>query len=162
MEELGPLVRTWTFWQQPYWLLLLVPLMIGFFMRRDRAFMLKKIAYLDSGAQGTCAWFRFNFPRIAAWLAIAALIGALGDLTAGYEYVAAQASRHRIFVWVDSSSSMYNLSSYGFSSITCAKNYETFPRIKGACRALVSLIEGVRQFASHKKNMFEYDLIGIG
>lgn len=161
MEELGPLVRTWIEWQQPYWLLLLLPLMIGFVIRRDRAFMMKKIAHLDFGTRGVGSWLRFNLPRIVAWMALMALVLALGDVTRGYEYVAEQASRHRIFLWVDSSSSMYGISS-PFPSITCTKNFEKFPRIKGACRAAIYLIEAVRQFASQKKNAFEHDLIGIG
>lgn len=162
MEELGPLVRTWIEWQQPYWLLALIPLMIGFVIRRNRTFMLKKIAHLDFGTRGVGSWLRFSMPRVMAWMALVALILALGDVTRGYEYVSEQASRHRIFVWVDSSSSMRNFSGFGLSSITCTKNFENFPRIKGACRAVIYLIEAVRQFASQKKNVLEHDLISIG
>lgn len=153
----------WIVWQQPYWLLLLIPLFIGLFFRYHSHYVQKTHDYLKTYQKERkfLTRIRFALPLACIFFAMVLLVVALGDVTKGYIVVEEQARTHRIFVWVDSSSSMYGFSTE-LSSITCEKNAEFFPRIYGACRALSRLIGEVERFSLNKEYDKGEDLIGIG
>ena len=153
----------WMVWQQPYWLLLLITLFFGLFFRSHAHYVQKTNDYLKSyqGERSFLTRVRFCVPLLCMFIAMMLIVVALGDITRGYIFVEEKARRHRIFVWVDSSSSMYNLRTK-LSSITCGENAELFPRIHGACRAVSRLIADVERFSLNKRQGESEDLIGIG
>ena len=150
-------------WQQPYWLLLLIPLFVGLFFRSRTYYLQKTHDYLNAYQGERRFWIRlrFSLPFLCVFVAMILLVIALGDVTKGYVFVEEKARTHRIFVWVDSSSSMYGFST-SLPSITCENNAELFPRIHGACRAVSRLITDVERFSLKKEQGKGEDLIGIG
>ncbi len=150
-------------WQQPYWLLLLIPLFLGLFFRSRTYYLQKTHDYLKTYQGKRRFWtsVRFSLPLLCVFLAMILIVLALADVTKGYVFVQEKARIHRIFVWVDSSSSMYGFST-SLPSITCQNNAEFFPRIYGACRAVSRLIADVGRFSLKKEYDKGEDLIGIG
>lgn len=163
MEILALITHGRIVWQQPYWLLLLIPLFLGLFFRSRTYYLQKTHDYLKARQGERKFWtrIRFSLPLVCMFFAMILVVMALGDATKGYMFVQEQASTHRIFVWVDSSSSMYGFTT-PLSSITCGNNTELFPRIYGACRAMFRLIDDVERFSLKKEQGKGEDLIGIG
>lgn len=163
MEILALITHGQIMLQQPYWLLLLIPLFLGLFFRSRAHYVQKTHDYLKKRQGERRFWtrVRFSLPLSCVLFAMILLVAALGDATRGYVFIEEIARMHRIFVWVDSSSSMYGFSTT-LPSITCEKNAEFFPRIYGACRALSRLIADIERFSYDKKYNKGEDLIGIG
>ncbi len=152
----------WIALQQPIWLLLLIPLLLGCWFR-FRAYHLAQAHYAQAKKEKR-RWqtrVRFSLPPFCMFVCMAALVGALADITRRFVFAEEEVSTQRFFVNVDASSSMYGFHT-PLRSITCAKNAELFPRIHSACRAVSQLISGVERFASSKQNEQEKDTIGIG
>lgn len=149
--------------QQPYWLLLLIPLPLGLFFRSRPYYVQKTHDYLNvcQGEKKFLTRVRFSLPLSCIFFAMILIVAALGDATKRYVMIEESARIHRIFVWVDSSSSMYGFRTT-LPSITCEKNAEFFPRIHGACRAMFRLIADVEQFSLKKEHAMGEHLIGIG
>jgi len=82
------------------------------------------------------------------------------DITRAYVVVTDQRARHRIFVLIDSSSSMYGFFT-ALKSITCKTNGQFFPRISGVCRALYQLIDTLERAGAGKEAEAK-DLIAVG
>lgn len=163
MEILELITHGRIVWQDPYWFLLFIPLCLGLFFRSRRYYLQKTHEYLKAHQGEKKFWTRMRFflPSACVFLAMMLLVIALGDATKGYMLVQEHARTHRIFVWVDSSSSMYAFTT-PLSSITCTNNAELFPRIYGACRAVLRLIDEVERFSLNKERDKGEDLIGIG
>lgn len=150
-------------WQNLLWLLLLIPLFVGLFLRRNSNYILKTHSpfLIGKSWKRFLSRTRFILPSIFAFLAMISIIAASIDINRVHTAVGEKKIKHRIFVWVDSSSSMYNFST-PMTSITCEKNAKFFPKINGACRALYRLIKDVSDFAEKKTDSSEKDLVGIG
>ncbi|TSC68929.1 MAG: hypothetical protein G01um101466_253, partial [Parcubacteria group bacterium Gr01-1014_66] len=109
MTLFGSTMYGWIMWQQPYWLLLLILLFIGLFFR-SRAYHIQKTHdYLNAypGKNRFWTYICFRLPLWCMFVAMMLIVAALGDATRGYTVVEEKSRAHRIFVWVDSSSSMY-------------------------------------------------------
>lgn len=163
MEILALITHGHIILQQPYWLLLLIPLFFGLFFRSRAYYVQKTHEYLNTrrGERRFLTRLRFSLPLLCIFFAMILLVAALGDVTKGYVVIEVKAFMHRIFVWVDTSSSMYGFNTPSFP-ITCEKNAELFPRIYGACRALSRLITDVEGFSLKKRHDKGEGLIGIG
>lgn len=159
--------RPWLVWENPWWLLLILPLMLGWWFRRESYYFKKPYAYLTpilfpirarmrTGKQR----LRFDTPKVLRLAIMFLLIAALGDVTRTYEFVEGKTRVHRIFLILDSSSSMYGFSQNRFQSITCATTAKFFPRIHGACRALYRVIDEVERFTTSKGGGTQ-DMIGL-
>lgn len=163
MEILSLITHGRIIWQEPYWLLLLIPLFLGLFFRCRRYYLQKTHDYLKTyqGERKLFTRVRFSLPLLCVFLAMILIVFALADVTKGYVFVEEKARMHRILVWVDSSSSMYGFTT-PLSSITCRNNAELFPRIYATCRAISRLIDDVERFSLKKEQDKGGDLIGIG
>lgn len=158
----------WLELQNPLWILLLIPIVLGLFWRL-RVYMVKKAhAHLAplfaKGAlrirriarsinYGVAPACRFTAPVLLALV--------LADITRAYVFTADKQTAHRILVLVDSSSSMYGFIQSGFKSITCKTNGDFFPRIRGACQALYQLLEELKK-SSIAKGPAAKDLVAVG
>lgn len=163
MEILALIRHGYIILQQPYWLLLLIPLFVGLFFRSRPYYVQKTHDYLNvyQGERRFWTRVRFSLPLSCIFFAMILIVAALGDATKGYIVVEETARMHRIFIWVDSSSSMYAFHTT-LPSITCEKNAEFFPRIYGACRAVSRLIDDMERFTLKKGHDEREGLIGIG
>lgn len=150
-------------WQNPWWLILLVPLFVGLFFRHHSASLMKAYAHLV--IKGKWRWIRtqirFGSPLFFAFLMMLSIVAAAVDFTRAHTVISEKKSRQRIFSWADSSSSMYDFST-PLDSITCEKNAKFFPKIQGVCRALYRLIDDISVSAAKKTDLLEKDLISIG
>lgn len=154
----------WLEWREPYWLLLLIPIFLGFFFRYSPYYIQKAHQHLKSRGRIRTK-IRFAPPLFFAFLMMLSMTFAAADVTRGYVAAVGKLAVHRIFVWVDSSSSMRWVTTARVShgSIKCGSPHVRFYlRIHGACRALERLIDEVSRNAEKKKSFTERDLVGIG
>jgi len=144
-------------WEHPWWLLLLIPLAIGFFTRKSSTYISKAHSHIAPvslrGAKIRRCWqkFAFAFPEWTKALVLFFIIIALLDIMKGYVVVVGQKMSQRFIVSIDVSSSMYGFGA-PFSTINCQRNGKFFPRIKGACRALYRLVDEVKLETQDEKN----------
>ena len=142
--------------EHSWWLLLLIPLAIGFFTRKSFTYISKAHSHLAPVSlrrARICHWwwkFAFGVPRWTKVLTLVFIVAALLDITKGYIVLVSQKTSQRFFVDVDVSSSMYGFGT-SFSTITCKKNSEFFPRIKGVCRASYRLVDEVERETKNEK-----------
>lgn len=138
-------------WEHPWWLLLLVPLVIGMATRIPSTYISKAHFHIApfSSVRG------ISLRRIARRVALAILpvtkalilvfvVVALADITRGYTVVIGQKIFQRFIMGLDVSSSMYGFST-SLSTITCKQNGVLFSRIKGSCRALWRVVDDVEK-----------------
>ena len=160
----------WREFQNPWWLLLLIPLVLGMFFQGRVHYIGKLHSYLFSGNRGRIRTrVRFAFSSFLVLLSLFFLLVALADLTRGYVAIMAEKVVQRFIVWVDSSSSMTWVQKpgrperigYG-DKIPCRGEVVAFyPRIDGACRAVYRIIDEVGR-SNKGKRQSEQDLIAIG
>ncbi|MDO8591146.1 MAG: VWA domain-containing protein [bacterium] len=139
------------FLEHPWWLILLIPLVIGIGVRISSTYFLKAHSHIAPIFLRKWHRLRKIGRRIALalpiWIKVLTLIliiTALVDVTRGYVIVLGQKVTQRIIVNLDVSSSMYGFGS-PLSTITCKQNSILFPRIRGACRALYRLVDDVEK-----------------
>ena len=157
--------------ESPYWLILIVLVLIGAFWRTSPYFIVKTHSHFsaqedkkniqDKGRRAL-EKIRFGLPYFFSFFALLALALALADATRSYQSSVQELKTHRIFISVDSSSSMTwgsDTPPAGFAG--CQKNSELYPRIDGACKALRRLIDDVEKFSRKKGPGEEKDKIGI-
>lgn len=156
----------WLEWERPWLLLLFLPLLLGWWWSRSHFFFKKSHAYLAHAPMNgntrlhfMMRWFRFQYPHLLRLIVCCCLIAAMVDVTRGYGVVEEKHGTHRIFLILDSSSSMYGFQQVITPSITCTTTAKFFPRIHGACRALYKMVDEVERFAMTKENAD--DLIGL-
>ncbi len=137
--------------EHPWWLILLVPLVIGIAMRIPSAYLLKAHSHIAPIFLPKGHWFRkigrciaLTLPVWIKVLILVLIVVALVDITRGYSVVLGQKTIQRVIANLDVSSSMYGFSS-PLSTITCKQNSVFFPRIRGACRALYRLVDDVEK-----------------
>lgn len=159
----------WLEWQNPWWFLLLVPLIFGLFLRTS-IYHLKKAhehlaLFFSRGIRQRLKRLggRINhrIVLVCRLIALVMLVFVLVDITRAYVVTTEEMVRHRIFVLIDSSSSMYGFYQTSFSSITCKTNGRFFPRIHGVCRSLYRLLDEVERSAA-LKGPDSKDQIAIG
>lgn len=137
--------------EHPWWLILLIPLIIGIATRVHSAYFLKAHSHIAPISFNGWRRFRKIGCRVAlllpVWIKILILfliIIALADITRGYVVVLSHKAVQRIIVNLDVSSSMHGFWS-PIPAITCKQNSALFPRIRGACRALYRLLNDVEK-----------------
>ena len=155
----------WLGLQNPWWLLLILPLMLGWWFSREPYYFRKSFAYLTPISLAIrvrihAEKFRFDVPKALRLIVMFLFIAALADITRTYEFVEGKAGVHRIFLVFDSSSSTYGFSQNRFRSITCSTTAKFFPRLHGACRAVYRVIDEVERFAISKGRGAQ-DVIGL-
>ena len=142
--------------EHPWWLLLLIPLAIGFFTRKSFTYISKAhfhivpVSLRGVGARRLWQKFTLALPEWTKILALVFIVAALLDITKGYTVMVSQKMLQRFFVNVDVSSSMYGFGT-SFSTITCKKNSKFFPRIRGVCRASYRLVDEVERETKNEK-----------
>lgn len=158
----------WLEWQNPWWLLLVIPLLAGLFWRSHNHYLKKAHSsfaplYIGFGAWLKLAFtrFRFAFPSVLKFFALLAIIAALVDVTRAYIFVEELLAMHRFPVLIDNSSSMYGFN-WGrrHNSISCSTSGRFYPRIHGACQALYRLLDEVEVHTKKKAGQSQ-DLIGL-
>lgn len=137
--------------EHPWWLVLLIPLVIGVATRIPSTYFLKAHSHIAPIFLHKGHWLAKIGRRVAltlpVWIKVSILVlivVALADVTRGYIIVLGQKVMQRIFANLDVSSSMYGFGS-SFTTITCKQNSVFFPRIRGACRALYRLVDDVEK-----------------
>ena len=154
-------------WQNPLCLLLIIPLLIGWWWMRRPHYVQKAHTHLaplclemNTGMRRFMRAIRFESPNFFRFLVVLLLMMAMVDVTRTYELVQDQAGTHRIFLIWDSSSSTYGFRQSLFPSITCSTTGKFFPRIHGICRAAYRVIDEVEHFAMAKAQTSQ-DLLAL-
>ena len=151
--------------EHPWWLLLLIPLVIGFFRRVHSTYISKAHTHIAPislvkgiNARKIMGWARRITPILVTALILVCIIVALVDITRGYTIVVGQKMFQRFIIALDVSSSMYGFGSE-LPMITCGKNGVLFPRIRGSCQALLRVVEDIEK--ETKGEMRPRILIGL-
>lgn len=141
--------------EHPWWLLLLIPLVIGVAMRIPSTYLFKAHShihiapfYLKKSSILCKTWRRFAsaLPFWTRALILVLIVAALADITRGDVLVTTQKISQRFIVNIDVSSSMHGFNT-PLKTITCKQNAIFFSRIRGACRALYRLVDVVEREA---------------
>ncbi|MBI4135013.1 MAG: hypothetical protein HY471_02825 [Candidatus Sungbacteria bacterium] len=144
--------------EHPWWLLLLIPFVIGIATRIPGTYFSKAHSHIApvslGGARVRRLWQKFALvlPKWIQALVLIFIVAALVDITKGYTVVVSQKMAQRFIVSVDVSSSMYGFLT-SFPTITCKQNSGFFQRIKGACRALYRLVDEVERETRDEKDL---------
>lgn len=147
--------------ENPLWLLLLIPLVLGLIFRYRSFYFTKVVFYLSPKREGgILRKIRLALPSFFSFLLLLFVVAALVDMGRGYFALSEKQAPQRIFATLDSSSSMYNFNTLG-PPITCKDGASLYPRIEGACRAVHNLIKKVEDFGTTKQNKGGANLIAI-
>lgn len=142
-----------------YWLLLILPVLLGLWKRKEFGFV-GKTTYLITKQGRPRSYFRSALLFFFVTFGFLSIIVAIADLTRGYTVAKDNFTVNRIFVALDNSSSMYNYEHLQDPIFCADKNLRIdYPRIYGACRALYRLIDETEVFAQKKAN--QKDRIGL-
>ncbi|MDO8561032.1 MAG: hypothetical protein Q7R91_02355 [bacterium] len=135
----------------PWWLLLLIPIVIGVFTRIPSTYISKAHShiapfFLIAGTRWGRAlrYIVHTLPSFVSVLVLILIVVALVDVTRGYVVVVGQKISQRLIVALDVSSSMYGFST-NLPTVTCRKNSMLFPRIHGSCRALYRVVDDIEK-----------------